>query len=323
MLVLNYMGTTSDQLSGYGNHFTDVASNVRRRWDTKASLIDVFATFLVLSYSKLLFVSTFLFKGTEIYNADGELVSYVLRVDATVKFLSKEHFPFVIASCFIISFMFLPPLLLIFYPCKVFNRCLNCCHKRRWHALHTFVEVFQGCYRDGVTGGRDLRSMSGVYLLFRFLLLIASFKIGNITGWLLRALMFLSLSILILIVKPYKKSYMNVLDGLLLALLEFLTLLIVTFQYFSIVTDGHEIQAIMFVILCGFPQLILVLSVIYRQLKGKRIVQSIAKQVSTLLNQVCTQNHTEDQLSDANPLPHRLISPNQYNKSVNNYGSIS
>ena len=24
MLVLNYMGTTSDQLSGYGNHFTDV-----------------------------------------------------------------------------------------------------------------------------------------------------------------------------------------------------------------------------------------------------------------------------------------------------------
>ena len=79
MLVLNYMGTTSDQLSGYGNHFTDVASNVRRRWDTKASLIDVFATFLVLSYSKLLFVSAILFIGTEIYSADGELVSYVLR----------------------------------------------------------------------------------------------------------------------------------------------------------------------------------------------------------------------------------------------------
>jgi len=165
--------------------------------------------------------------------------------------------------------------------------------------------------------------MSGVYLLFRFLLLIGSFKIGNITGWLLRALMFLSLSILILIVQPYKKSYMNVLDSLLLALLGFLTLLIVTFQYFSIVTDGHEIQAIMFVMLCGFPQLILVLSVIYRQLEGKRIVQSIAKQVSTLLKQACTRNHAEDQLSDANPLPHRLISPNQYKKSVNNYGSIS
>ena len=31
--------------------------------------------------------------------------------------------------------------------------------------------------------------------------------------------MFLGLSILILIAQPYKKSYMNVLDGLLLALL--------------------------------------------------------------------------------------------------------
>jgi len=32
--------------------------NVRRRWDTKASIIDVFATFLLLAYSKLLFVSS-------------------------------------------------------------------------------------------------------------------------------------------------------------------------------------------------------------------------------------------------------------------------
>ena len=39
----------------------------------------------------------------------------------------------------------------LIYPCKVFSRCLNCCHKRRWHALHTFVEAFQECYKDGVT----------------------------------------------------------------------------------------------------------------------------------------------------------------------------
>ena len=47
--------------------------NVRRRWDTKASLIDVFATFLLLSYSKLLFISLYLLLGAEIYTADGEL----------------------------------------------------------------------------------------------------------------------------------------------------------------------------------------------------------------------------------------------------------
>ena len=111
MLVLNYMamGTTSDQLSGYGNHFTDVVSMLDGGWIQKHPILMSLPHFL---FTKLLF---------------------------------KEHFPFAIASSFIVSVTFLPPLLLIFYPCKVFNSCLNCCHKR-WHTLHTFVEVFQGCY---------------------------------------------------------------------------------------------------------------------------------------------------------------------------------
>jgi len=74
--------------------------NVRRRWDAKTSLIDVFATFL-LSYSKLLFVSLYLLDGAKIYNADGEHVSgtsNILRVDATVQYLSEEHLPFAITA---------------------------------------------------------------------------------------------------------------------------------------------------------------------------------------------------------------------------------
>jgi len=130
--------------------------NFRRRWDTKASIIDVFATFLLLSYSKLLFVSMFLLQGTRVYNTNGELIpgtSHVVWADATVSYLSEEHLPFAITGFLILVLISLPPLLLILYPCKIFNRCLNCCHKRRWHALHTFVEAFQGCYKDGVTEG--------------------------------------------------------------------------------------------------------------------------------------------------------------------------
>jgi len=79
--------------------------NVRRRWDTKASIIDIFTTFLLLSYSKLLFVSCFMFLGTKVYNADGKLVpgtSHVLLVDATVQFLSEEHLPFAITAFLIL-----------------------------------------------------------------------------------------------------------------------------------------------------------------------------------------------------------------------------
>ena len=291
--------------------------NVRRRWDTKASLIDVFATFLLLSYSKLMFVSLFLLQNTEIYNADGELVpgaSHVLLVDANVQFLSKEHLPFAIISFLILAFTFLAPLLLILYPFKIFNRCLNCCHKRRFHALHIFVEAFQGCYKDGVTGGWDLRSMSGVYLLLRFVLVLLNHHMVHQIGWSLRALVFLSLSILILIVQPYKKYYMNVVDGLLLALLGFLTLLIVAIQF--LLPSSDETLPLISMIACGLQQVVLLLSVTYRQLKGKRIVRFIASKVSTLLKQIHTQNQAGDELSDADLLPHRLVSPNQYNRSV-------
>ena len=89
---------------------------------------------------------------------------------------------------------------------------------------------------------------------------------------------FLSLSTLTLIVQPYKKSYINVLDGLILALLGFLTLLIVTFLY--ILPSENKVLPLIIMIACALPQLVLLLSVTYRQLKGRRIVQYIAGRAS-------------------------------------------
>ena len=98
-------------------------------------------------------------------------------------------------------------------------------------------------------------------------------------GWLLRTVMFLSLSTLILIVQPYKKSYVNVLDALLLALLGFLTLSIVTFEF--LLPSANEVLPLIFAIASGFPQLVLLLSVTCRQLKGRRAVGYIAGKVKT------------------------------------------
>ena len=290
--------------------------NVRRRWDSKASLIDVFATFLLLSYSKLMIVSLYLLQAARIFNADGEPAlgtSDVLHVDATVRFLSEEHLPFAIIAFLILVFTFLPPLLLIFYPCKVFNRCLNHCSKRRWLVLRTFVEAFQECYRDGVTGGWDFRSMSGVYLLLRLILFLANYHVPLQIGWLLRALMLLGSSMFILIVQPYKKNYMNVLDGLLLGLLGFMTLLLITFKYL-LPSATNETLPLIIVITCALPQLALLLSITYRHLKGKWLVKYVAGRVGALLKCMHIGKQTEDAQED--PLPHRLVSPDQYNRSL-------
>jgi len=154
--------------------------------------------------------------------------------------------------------------------------------------------------------------MSGVYLLFRFILILVNYHMVSQIGWLLRALMFLSLSMFILIVQPYKKSYMNVLDGLLLALMGFLTLLLITFK-FLLPSDRSEMLPLIFVITCSLPQLVLLLSVTYRQLKEKWIVQFFAGRVGALLKYIQRGKQAEDELLDAeeDPLPHRLASPDQ------------
>jgi len=98
-------------------------------------------------------------------------------------------------------------------------------------------------------------------MLLHFVVVIVSYYIVNQGCWLLYALMFKSLFILILIVQPYKKSYMSVLDGLLLALMGLLTLLNVTFQY--LLPTANEILLLIFVITTGFLQLVLLLTVTY------------------------------------------------------------
>ena len=107
---------------------------------------------------------------------------------------------------------------------------------------------------------------------------------------------------------------MNVLDGLLLALMGFLTLLLVTILY--ILPSPNETLPLIFVIACSFPQLVLLLSVTYRQLKGKQIAKCIAGKVHTLINQIRARNQGKTEPTGDNPLPDQLVNPNQCNRSL-------
>jgi len=74
MLVLNFMGTTSNPLSGYGNHFTDVLLKLDSNGIQSIHYQHLCYISSLLLYKHLL-VSLFLLQRTEIYNADGEHVA--------------------------------------------------------------------------------------------------------------------------------------------------------------------------------------------------------------------------------------------------------
>ena len=67
----------------------------RRQWDIRTSLLDAFATFLLLSYTKLLSVSFDLLFPMSITDVYGHTFSSMyLYYDATVEYFGNEHLPY-------------------------------------------------------------------------------------------------------------------------------------------------------------------------------------------------------------------------------------
>ena len=105
---------------------------LRRGWDTKSDIIDVFITFLLLSYNKSMFQSLVILTQQSIYNynSTGKSISIYPRTftDISVPYRSTHHLLVIIPSAIIfLTLNVLPPLLLTFYPIRAFRSCLSKC----------------------------------------------------------------------------------------------------------------------------------------------------------------------------------------------------
>ena len=131
----------------------------------------------------------------------------VLYYDGTVEYFSKEHLPYaLLAMIVLLVFTLLPILLLCLYPCRCFQRFLNSCHLRS-QSLHLFMEVFQGCYKDGTNGTRDCRYFAALYLIIRVVVhLSLVFLSFSFTNSVLNALLAVMISLLFGF-HPYKMKF--------------------------------------------------------------------------------------------------------------------
>ena len=193
----------------------------RRKWDPKGSVINVFATFLLLLYSTLLTVSYSLLDASKLYNSRGKTVGpVVLHFDASVEYFSRQHLPFaVLAISVLLVFVLFPLLLLLLYPMRSFQRCLGYCTRIRWQFLHTFADAFQGCYKNRTNDTCDYRYFAGLYLLFHIVFL-AAFITPNASYMCLILIPFPAVvSLLFAYFRPYKNNYFNIIDCSVFALM--------------------------------------------------------------------------------------------------------
>ena len=210
---------------------------LRRTWDTRRDMIDVFASFFLLSFCKMAYQSILFLECPRLARLDeeGKVSSqHAMAYDPSIICETTEiRFLFIAiaASVSVLVFNVFPALLLILYPIKGFRVLLSKC-RLDCLALITFVEKFHGCYRDGLDGGRDMRSFAGLYFFLRFVPFF--FRITNNPNaiWSYLVFIFLASTLLIALVRPYKEMYMNVIDTFLLANLTLLCHLL-TRHYFN------------------------------------------------------------------------------------------
>ena len=216
---------------------------LRKQWDVKNDIIDVFAAFFLLSCSKLVYQSVLLMQCPLVMKANstsGDVsLTHVAGNDLTSTCGSIHYLSFAIPATLIVLLVLLLILLLILYPFKWFRNC--CCFNKRGclnqTSVNIFIEKFHSSYRNGLDGGKDMRSFSGLYFGLRILSTLYFVTYRYLPHWIYECILFLSSAMLIALVRPYKKTYMNVLDSLLLSLLA-VNCLVLSMSKYSIIQFG-------------------------------------------------------------------------------------
>ena len=94
------------------------------------------------------------------------------------------------------------------------------------HILHMIMDTFQGWYTDGIKGTKDYRSLSALYMLLRIALVGAFLTVIHLSvhsvgarKWWVMGILHILYGMMYYVLKPYRKRWMNIVDGSALLLL--------------------------------------------------------------------------------------------------------
>ena len=179
----------------------------KKNFDVRTSMIDSCVTFFYLSSVKFLSVTFDLLVPTPVYelHQDGYNYTFGLYYSGDIEYFGKEHLPYAILAIIVsIVFVVLPLTVLALYPFAFFQKFLNCIPVR-WHILHTFMDAFQGVYKDGTEPGtRDCRWFAAVFFLVRVIGFVVYAFAHTIIFFYLAAVILLLLVLLTVNVQPFK-----------------------------------------------------------------------------------------------------------------------
>ena len=190
--------------------FQAVLQYTKRKIEIRTTLIDAFCTFFLLSNAKLLNSCVDLLVPITVYelNSTGHLThTWRLYNNATIPYFGQQHLPYaILATGMLFLFVLFPVLLLTLYPFRWFQMLLNLL-PGRWYILHTFVDSFQGCYKDGTEPGtHDYRWCASVFFIVHYLLLFIAILLFNSAYFPIATMLLVIVAMLFLILQPFKEN---------------------------------------------------------------------------------------------------------------------
>ena len=268
----------------------------KRQWNIRNSLVDAFATFLLLSYVKFLSVSFDILTPSfmwDITTWKGQPT--VLYYDGSIGYFSREHLPYaILAITVLLVFTLLPILLLCLYPCHCFQKLLNSC-RLRCLALHTFMDAFQGYYKDGTSGTRDCRYFAPLYLITR---VAVQFTLASTLVFKINSFLTLLLLIVILLLscfQPYKKQFYNKLDIFFFVIIVSVMSLAWFMQDFNDLSIEHTDLGLL-ALLTLIPVLYPLLLGLYYIWKRSSAFQSATKKIKAFFSRPNSYHRLEESL---------------------------
>ena len=152
-----------------------------------------------------------------------------------MKYFGHSHAAYAIITMLIVFILLvMPVVVLLLYPCRWFQKCLNHFHLRSL-ALQAFVDVFQGCYKDGTNGTRDCRYFVPLLIFIRLVcaIIFSITRNGSVFAF-YTALILMFLLVLCTFAQTYKDDVYNKTDIVLLIIV---LCNVVIFMYSSIQVD--------------------------------------------------------------------------------------
>ena len=191
-------------------------ARLRQTIDIKTSLIDAFATFIILSVIKVGYTSFIILQPVYVFTPYGNYTTKAFT-NPMITYFGWDHLPYALTALVFTFVLIVIPLLLLFlYPLRSFQTFLN---NRQWQCttLHIFADSFQGYYKDGTNGTRDYRWFAGLHLILRFILVlfydVAYYYRITINLMTMTTTFYM---VLLAVCQPYKKHLHFKLDMLLL-----------------------------------------------------------------------------------------------------------